>query len=113
MRINCQRQVAAATAPSSGVASLTICVSFMTPVSATALVAIPLLSLLVTGHGILVIGMSIMLPFQSDHHYSPLPHFGSEVEPSLRSYCLISLLSWPSGYLLTRSYCWMTVIVSR
>jgi len=83
MRINCQRRVAAATAPLSGVASLTMRVSFMTPVSATALVAIPLLSPLVTGHGILVIGMSIMLPLLFDHHHSPLPRFGSEVEPSL------------------------------
>jgi hypothetical protein len=83
MRINCQCRVAAATAPLSGVASLTMRVSFMTPVSATALVAIPLLSPLVTGHGILAIGMSIMLPLLFDHHHSPLPRFGSEVEPSL------------------------------
>jgi hypothetical protein len=59
MQTNCQCQVAAVTAPSSGVASPTICVSFMTSIFAMALVAIPLLSLLVTGHGILVIGMSI------------------------------------------------------
>jgi len=79
MRINCQRLVATATAPSSGAASLTICVSFMTLVSAMALVATPLLSLLVTGHGILAIGMSIMPLLVFDHHYSPLPRFGSEV----------------------------------
>jgi hypothetical protein len=90
MWINCQCRVAAATAPSSGTASLTICVSFMTLVTATALVAIPLLSLLVIGHGILAIGMSIMPPLLFDHHYSPLPRFGSEVEPSLCLYCLIS-----------------------
>jgi hypothetical protein len=113
MRINCQRQVAAATAPSSGAASLTICVSFMTPVSATALVAIPLLSLLVTGHGIPAIDISITLPLLFDHHYSPLPRFGLKVEPSC--VCIVSprLLSRLSGYLLTRSYCWMTVIISR
>jgi hypothetical protein len=113
MRINCQHRVAAATVPSSGAASLTICVSFITPVSAMALVAIPLLSLLVTGYSIPMIGMSIMLPLLFDHHYSPLPCFGSEVEPFLRSYCLVSLLSWLRGYLLTWSYCWTTVIVSR
>ena len=83
MRINCQCRAAAATAPSSGAASLTICVSFMTPVSATALVAIPLLSPLVTGHSILAIGMSSMPLLVFDHHYSPLPCFGSEVEPPL------------------------------
>jgi hypothetical protein len=77
------------TVPLSGAASLTICVSFMTLVSAMALVAIPLLTLLVTGHGILAIGMSITLPLLFDHHYSPLPRFGSEVEPSLCSYCLV------------------------
>ena len=60
----------------------------MTPVSATALVAIPLLSLLVTGHSILVIGMSITLPLVFDHHYSPLPRFGSEVEPPY--VCIVS-----------------------
>ena len=113
MRINCQCRVAAATAPSSGVASLTMRVSSMTPVSATALVAIPLLSPLVTGHGILVTGMSITLPLLFDHHHSPLPRFGSEVEPFLRLYCLVLLLSWLSGYLPTRSYCWTTVIVLR
>jgi hypothetical protein len=91
MRINCQRRVAAAIAPLSGVASLTMRVSFMTPVSATALVAIPLLSPLVTGHGILVIGMSIMLPLLFDHHHSPLPRFGSEVEPSLLVGIVLSL----------------------
>jgi hypothetical protein len=85
----------------------------MTPVSATALVAIPLLSLLVTGHGILVIGMLITLPLLFDHHYSPLPRFGSEVEPLY--ICIVSsrLLSRLSSYLLTQSYCWTTVIVSR
>ena len=113
MWINCQRRVAAATAPSSGIASPTICVSFMTPVSVTALVAIPLLSPLVTGHGILAIGMSIMLPFPFDHHYSPLPRFGSEVEPPYVSIVPSRLLSRLNGYLLTRSYCWMTAIVSR
>jgi hypothetical protein len=92
-QINCQHRAAAATAPLSGVASLTMRVSFMTPVSVTALVAIPLLSPLVTGHGILAIGMSITLPLLFDHHHSPLPHFGSEVEPSLvrivsSRYCL-------------------------
>jgi hypothetical protein len=112
MWINCQHRAAAATVPLSGAASPTICVSFMTPVCVTALVAIPLLSPLVIGHGTLAIGMSIMLPLSFDHHYSPLPRFGSEVEASLSpSYCLDSLLSWPSGYVLTRSYCWMTAIV--
>ena len=80
MRINCQHRVAAATAPLSGVASLTMRVSFMTLVSAMALVATPLLSPLVTGHGILVIGMSITPLLVFDHHYSLLPRFGSEVE---------------------------------
>ena len=60
----------------------------MTLVSATALVAIPLLSLLVTGHGILTIGMSITPLLVFDHHYSPLPRFGSEVEPPFS--CLLS-----------------------
>jgi hypothetical protein len=61
----------------------------MTLVSATALVATPPLSLLVTGHGILVIGMSIMPLSVFDHHYSPLPRFGSEVEPPFHLYCLV------------------------
>jgi hypothetical protein len=65
----------------------------MTPVSVTALVAIPLLSPLVIGHGTLVIGMSITPPLLFDHHHSPLPRFGSEVEPPhvrivLSPYCL-------------------------
>ena len=83
----------------------------MTPVSATALVAIPQLSPLVTGHGILVIGMSIMPPSVFDHHYSPLPRFGSEVEPSLRLYCLafaIVPVWWLPTYpvlLLDDGYC--------
>jgi len=125
MQINCQRRVATATAPSSGIASLTICVSFMILVSATALVAIPLLSLLVTGHGILAIGMSIMLPLLFDHHYSPLPRFGSEVEPSLCSYCLVSsiVLAKAATYLPSPiverrllylgSYCLVLLIVLR
>jgi hypothetical protein len=90
MRTNCQRRTAAATVLSSGAASLTICVSFMTLVSVTALVAIPLLSPLVIGHGILMIGMSITPLLVFDHHYSPLPRFGSEVEPPFLSYCLVS-----------------------
>ena len=65
----------------------------MTLVSAMALVAIPLLSLLGIGHGILAIGMSITPLLLFDHHYSPLPRFGSEVEPPhvrivLLVYCL-------------------------
>jgi hypothetical protein len=47
----------------------------MTLVSATALVAIPLLSLLVTGHGILAIGMSITLPSVFDQSLLPAPSF--------------------------------------
>jgi hypothetical protein len=81
MQINCQHWVAAVTAPLSGAASHTMHVSFMTPVSATALVAIPPLSLLVTGHSILTIGMSITPLLVFNHHYSLLPCFGSEVEP--------------------------------
>jgi hypothetical protein len=45
----------------------------MTLVSVTALVAILLLSPLVIGHGTLAIGMLIMPPLLSDHHYSPAP----------------------------------------
>jgi hypothetical protein len=90
MQINCQRWAAAVTAPSSGTASLMICVSFMTLVSATALVATPLLSLLVIRHGILMIGMSITPLLVFDYHYSPLLCFKSEVEPPFHSYCLIS-----------------------
>jgi len=77
----------------------------MTLVSAIALVATPLLSPLVTGHGILAIGMSITPLLVFDHHYSLLPHFGSEVEPPSLLYCPVLLLSQPSGYLLTQSYC--------
>ena len=83
----------------------------MTPVSATALVAIPLLSLLVTRHGILAIGMSITLLLVFDHHYSPLPHFGSEVELPFLSYCLVSSIvsaKWLPTYpvlLLDDGYC--------
>jgi hypothetical protein len=62
----------------------------MTPVFVTALVAIPLLSLLVTGYGILVIGMLIMPPLLFDHHYSPLPHFRVRGRALLRLYCLVS-----------------------
>jgi len=47
----------------------------MTLVSVTALVAIPLLSLLVTGHGILAIGMSIMLPSVFEQSLLPAPSF--------------------------------------
>jgi hypothetical protein len=61
----------------------------MTLVSVTALVATPLLSPLVIGHGILITGMSIMPLLLFDHHYSPLPCFGSEVEPLFLAYCLI------------------------
>ena len=90
MQTNCQHRVAAVTAPSSGAASPTICVLFMILVSVMALVAFPLLSPLVTGHGILAIGMSTMPLLAFDHHYSPLPCFRSEVEPPFLSYCLIS-----------------------
>jgi hypothetical protein len=93
MWTNCQHRAAAATALSSGAASLMICVSFMTLVSVTALVATPLLSPLVIGHGILAIGMLIMPLLVFDHHYSPLPRFGSEVEPPFLWYCLDCLLS--------------------
>jgi hypothetical protein len=104
MWINCQRRVAAATVPLSGAASHTICVSFMTPVSAMVLVAIPLLSPLVIGHSTLAIGMLIMLPLLFDHHYSPLPCFGSEVEaPPPSVYCVDYLLSRLCGYILTQS----------
>jgi hypothetical protein len=76
----------------------------MTPVSAMVLVAIPLLSPLVIGHSTLAIGMSIMLPLLFDHHYSPLPHFGSEVEaPPPSVYRIDCLLSHPRSYILTRS----------
>jgi hypothetical protein len=111
MRINCQRRVAAVIAPSSGAASPTICVLFMTPVSAMALVAIPLLSLLVTRHGILAIGMLITPLLVSNYHHSPLPYFGSEVEPpfpfvlSHSSIVLAKqLLTYPV-LLLDDSYC--------
>jgi hypothetical protein len=118
MRTNCQHQVAAATAPLSGTASLTICVSFMTLVSVTALVATPLLSPLVTGHGILVIGMLTTPLLVFDHHYSLLPCFGSEVEPPFCSYCLVSSIvsaKWLHTYLvllLDDSYCLHVAIVS-
>jgi hypothetical protein len=114
MWTNCQRQVAAATAPSSGAASLMICVSFMTLVSVTALVAIPLLSLPATGHGILAIGMSITLPLVFDQSLLPAPSYWVRGRaPLLCSYCLPMLLFRLGGYLLTQSYCWTTVIVSR
>jgi hypothetical protein len=83
----------------------------MTPVSATALVAIPLLSLLMTGHSILAIGMSITPPSVSDHHYSLLPCFGSEVEPSflfILSHLTIVPVWWLPTYpvlLLDDGYC--------
>jgi hypothetical protein len=83
----------------------------MTPASVTALVAIPLLSPLVIGHGIPAIGMSITPPLQSDHHYSPLPHFGSEVEPLLVfpfvsfAYCLGLRLPTYLVLLLDNGYC--------
>ena len=89
MWINCQRRVAAATAPLSGVASPTICVSFMTPASAMALVAIPLLSLLVIGHGTPASGMLSLPHFVSNYPNSLLPRFGLEVEPPF----LLSILS--------------------
>jgi hypothetical protein len=90
MWINCQHWVATATVPLSGAAFHMICVSFMTLVSAMVLVAIPLLSPLVIGHGTLTTGMSITLPLLFDHHYSLLPCFGSEVEapPSVVSHQL-------------------------
>jgi hypothetical protein len=47
----------------------------MTPVSVMALVAIPLLSLLVTGHSILVIGMSITPLSVFDPSLLPTPSF--------------------------------------
>jgi hypothetical protein len=117
MQINYQHRAAAATAPSSGAASLTICVSFMTLVSATALVATPLLSPLVIGHSTLIIGMSTMPLSVFDHHYSPLPRFGSEVEPPFPS--VLSHLSIVSAkrlrtypvLLLDDSYCLCTAIV--
>ena len=123
MRINCQRQVAAVTVPLSGAASLMICVSFMTLVSAMALVAIPLLSPLVTGHGTPMIGMLITPPLLFDHHYSLLPHFGSEVEPLFSSvlshlvYCLSQAATYLPGPIVGRrllsvgSYCLVLLIV--
>jgi len=123
MWINCQRRVAAATVPLSGTAYLTICVLFMTPVSATALVAIPLLSLPATGHGILAIGMSITPLSVFDHHYSLLPRFGSEVEPpfpfvlSRLIYCLGQAATYLLGPIVGRqllsvgSYCLILLIV--
>jgi len=64
----------------------------MTPVSVTALVAIPLLSPLMIGHGTHTIGMLITLPLLFDHHYSLLPYFGSEVEAL--QFCHIVLIAY-------------------
>jgi hypothetical protein len=103
MWINCQCRAAAATAPLSGTAFPTICVSFMTLVSVMALVATPLLSPLVIGYGTLTIGMLTTHLLLFDYPYSPLPHFGSEVEalPSHRIvlvfYCLSQVATYLSG----------------
>ena len=89
----------------------------MALVSATALVATPLLSPLVTGHGILVIGMLITPLLVFDHHYSLLPCFGSEVEPSLCLYCLGQAATYLPGPIVGRqllylgSYCLVSPIV--
>jgi hypothetical protein len=97
----------------------------MTLVSVTALVAIPLLSLLVTGHSILTIGMSITPLSVFDHHYSPLPRFGSEIEPPscirivLSRYCLSLAATYLPGPIVGRrllylgTYCLVLPIVLR
>ena len=97
----------------------------MTLVSVTALVATPLLSPLVIGHGTLTIGMLTMRLLLFDHPYSPLPCFGSEVEalPSHHivsvSYCLSQAATYLPGPIVGQqllsvcSYCLILLIVLR
>jgi hypothetical protein len=118
MQINCQHRTATATVPLSGAASLTICVSFMTLASVTALVATPLLSPLVIGHGTLMIGMSIMPLLLSDHHYSPAPSFWVRGRSSPSCciasivYCLSQTAIYLPSLLLDDGYCSCIAIVS-